>query len=33
MFCTRSRKKILDDRSSFDPAPPVMGYQEREMDL
>ena len=32
MFCTRSRKKILDGTSFFDPAPPATGYQEREMD-
>src|SRR6516165_9677486 len=32
MFCTRSRKKIRDGTSFFDPAPPATGYQEREMD-
>jgi hypothetical protein len=32
MFCTRSRKKILDGTSFFDPALPAMGYQEKEMD-
>jgi hypothetical protein len=32
MFCTRSRKKILDGANFFDPAPPATGYQEREMD-
>ena len=32
MFCTRSRKEILDRTSFFDPALPATGYQEKEMD-